>query len=327
MTCAIVATARNEGPFLLEWLAHHLAIGFDKIFVATNDCADGTDDLLRALGGRFPVFHLDNSEPLAGHTFQRSAVKRWLADPRIADQDWVLHCDIDEFLNLKHADRTIHDFVADYDDCDAVMVQWRLFGDGGRTFWDGGSVLDGFITCQEDPDMPGHKVLFRRASFDDVAPHAPKDPTKPLDALRVVTTEKHPLDPDVCIRDRGTTVPIPPEARTWHGACINHYMHKSQDLVSLGRVHRGDANGRPGLEKRTVGQARYQALNRNEAVDFSIQANRAARIGIMNAMMADPVIRSLHSAAQAWFADALLTTLPPAAECAAPAMPDRRATA
>jgi hypothetical protein len=129
--------------------------------------------------------------------------------------------------------------------------------------------------------------------------------------LRLVTTRKDALDPDVCFEKRGTTVPVPPDLRTWHGACMNHYMHKSQDLVTLGRLHRGDANGRRGLEKRTVGKARYEVLNRNEAVDFSIQANRDARIAIMNAMMSDPVIRSLHTAAQTWFANALLTTIVP----------------
>ncbi len=49
MRCAVLATMKNEGPFLLEWVAHHKALGFDDIVICTNDCADGTDAMVRRL--------------------------------------------------------------------------------------------------------------------------------------------------------------------------------------------------------------------------------------------------------------------------------------
>ena len=39
----IVTAMKNEGPFILEWAAYHLSIGFDRFLVYTNDCDDGTD--------------------------------------------------------------------------------------------------------------------------------------------------------------------------------------------------------------------------------------------------------------------------------------------
>lgn len=50
-TC-IVSTMKNEGPFILEWIAHHRAIGVDDFLIYTNDCTDGTDRLLDALARR-----------------------------------------------------------------------------------------------------------------------------------------------------------------------------------------------------------------------------------------------------------------------------------
>ena len=47
----IVACMRNEALFLVEWVAHHLAVGFDRIIVFTNDCDDGTDVMLQAMSG------------------------------------------------------------------------------------------------------------------------------------------------------------------------------------------------------------------------------------------------------------------------------------
>ena len=47
-----VLTVRNEGAFLLEWLAHHRACGFTDFLVFSNDCQDGTD----AIGQRMIVY-------------------------------------------------------------------------------------------------------------------------------------------------------------------------------------------------------------------------------------------------------------------------------
>ncbi|MGA1180601.1 MAG: glycosyltransferase family 2 protein [Marivivens sp.] len=51
---------KNEGPYILEWVAHHLAIGFGHFIVVTNDCEDGTDEILLALQQRGPVTHVIN---------------------------------------------------------------------------------------------------------------------------------------------------------------------------------------------------------------------------------------------------------------------------
>ena len=58
--CAIVTTMKDEGPFILEWLAYHRAIGFDDFLVYTNECSDGTDTLLELLQSKGIVQHRDN---------------------------------------------------------------------------------------------------------------------------------------------------------------------------------------------------------------------------------------------------------------------------
>ena len=46
---SILSTMKNEGPFILEWVAHHKALGFDNIVVCTNDCEDPTVEILKYL--------------------------------------------------------------------------------------------------------------------------------------------------------------------------------------------------------------------------------------------------------------------------------------
>ncbi|MFG1358490.1 glycosyltransferase family 2 protein [Xanthobacter pseudotagetidis] len=49
MKIAICAIVRDEAPYVLEWVAHHRALGFDHIFVFDNESRDGTSELLDSL--------------------------------------------------------------------------------------------------------------------------------------------------------------------------------------------------------------------------------------------------------------------------------------
>ena len=57
----IVTPMKNEGPFILEWVAHNLAIGADVIAIFSNDCTDGSDALLDRLDEMGKLRHFDNS--------------------------------------------------------------------------------------------------------------------------------------------------------------------------------------------------------------------------------------------------------------------------
>lgn len=38
---ALMSCVKDEGPFVVEFVAHHLVLGFDRIMMASNDCSDG----------------------------------------------------------------------------------------------------------------------------------------------------------------------------------------------------------------------------------------------------------------------------------------------
>ena len=126
--CTIIAVAKNEGMFLIEWIAHHLALGFDHIVVATNDCEDGSDKLLDAISIDFPVVHLDNSNVVTGCTIQKRGNRMCLNHKVVQESDWTLNIDIDEFLNIRSAMAQIKTFLKQYHDADAIALLWKLFG-------------------------------------------------------------------------------------------------------------------------------------------------------------------------------------------------------
>ena len=84
----LVATAKNEGPFLLEWVAHHLAIGFTDLVVYTNDCSDGTDDMLIRLEELGLAHHRRNVIP-EGLRPQPSALNYAQEEPVVCKSDLI----------------------------------------------------------------------------------------------------------------------------------------------------------------------------------------------------------------------------------------------
>ncbi len=94
---AAVLMARDEGINMLEWIAHHQAIGVQRIFVYTNDNVDGSDALLDALAAQ-DVITLIRHASAPGINVQVKVMQHALhLLPELRDYEWVLFLDADEF--------------------------------------------------------------------------------------------------------------------------------------------------------------------------------------------------------------------------------------
>lgn len=62
----LVGTAKNEGPYILEWVAHHLEVGFTDIALYQNDSDDLTHEIMRTLAGLGVIQYFPNPPGAAG---------------------------------------------------------------------------------------------------------------------------------------------------------------------------------------------------------------------------------------------------------------------
>lgn len=100
---------RDEAPYILEWVAHHRAIGFTDIMVFTNDCGDGTDHILDRLMDLHMVVHCPNPKavfPQIG-VWQVAALRYAAQFGLYRRADWVMTLDADEFLEIAVGDHTL----------------------------------------------------------------------------------------------------------------------------------------------------------------------------------------------------------------------------
>ncbi|WP_371155886.1 glycosyltransferase family 2 protein [Jannaschia sp. 2305UL9-9] len=162
----IISTMKNEAPFILEWLAHHRAIGFTDFLIYTNDCDDTTDPLLDRLQDRGLLTHQVNTVLKRGP--HKSALK-WARDHVLRHKaTWTLIADVDEFINIRSGDGSIQDLVRDLGpDTDVVSFPWKVFGNGGVDTFRDVPLTRQFTRCEPVPRRGGRtmrdvKTMFRK---------------------------------------------------------------------------------------------------------------------------------------------------------------------
>ena len=125
MHITAVTCVKNEGPFLLEWIAFHRLLGVSHFLFYSNDCSDATDHLLDELADQGIVQHLPN--PAEGRNYQMEALKDARKQDVVADADWVWIADVDEFPNIHVGDHSFPALIEACGDPQAISLNFQFF--------------------------------------------------------------------------------------------------------------------------------------------------------------------------------------------------------
>lgn len=190
MSVLAITCVRDEAPWLLDWIAHHAAHGFDHFLIASHDCTDGTDALLDALQETGLVTHLPFI-PTGDKAVQWQALKHLSDHPLYTGAELAMFFDVDEYLVLKEG-VTLRDLMAE--DVDGVPLRWHLFGSSRHSAWQDAPVTERFTQAAPDgmPVPLAHlfKTLHRPAAFDGLGVHRPKGKARWAFASGVKTPDK-----------------------------------------------------------------------------------------------------------------------------------------
>ncbi|WP_420328127.1 glycosyltransferase family 2 protein [Mameliella sp.] len=305
---ALAVCMRNEGIFVLEWLAHHRALGFDRVIVVTNNCTDGSDALLDALAAKGLVMHIAQEVP-AGASPQDSGMDLVLARARDHGITHVLHIDSDEFLAL--LDGTLADLLARTARADCVAIPWRAFGDSGVTDWTPGDLVTESNTMAEPRPVPREtktKCLFKLASFARATDHNPLDPQVP-DPV-VMTPDGELLDNRTLYNAKSARFRPHYIAARARSAQLFHYAIRSEDCFLM-KNDRGDGQGKQGAGKYHLNSAWHRAANRNEVEERRLADRAPALRATLADWRRDPAIAKAEAACHAWFRDTRARLLTP----------------
>ncbi|WP_299733520.1 glycosyltransferase family 2 protein [uncultured Tateyamaria sp.] len=291
--CAIVTTMKNEGPFILEWLAYHRSIGFDDIIVYTNDCTDGTDTMLEMLQAKGIVQHRINKFEDMGLKPQHAALQSAESEKVIKQAKWVTCIDVDEYVNIKVGDGTLDALFAAVPDANMISMTWRLFGNGNVHEYVDQPITEQFQMCAPELARKPHqawgfKTLFlTNGIFKKLGVHRPKG-LKPQfwDRINWVNGSGKPMPPDVYRNAwRSTT-----DTYGYDLVQLNHYAVRSAESFLVKRDR-----GRVNHVDRDQGLAYWFRMNNNAEAETSILSRLPRMKEELARLMADPDIAAAHA--------------------------------
>ncbi len=297
---ALVACMRNEGLFVLEWIAYHRTLGFDAIAIVTNECTDGSDLLLDRLAASGSLIHFRQTPP-PGTPPQDAGMDQVLPWARETGIDWILHIDSDEFLNIRAGNGRLPALMQNVGHADVVAIPWQMFGSAGQCDWTpGASVLRTFTRAEAGPTprRTKSKCMFRTRSFARATDHNPLDPL--IAAPVVVNPDGADLGNAALSRDRASRFRPYGRAASARTAAINHYAVKSDDLFLM-KNDRGDGQGKLANAKYHLGSKWHHQADRNEIQDTSILRHWPATERMLADMRADPAVARLEQECFDWF--------------------------
>lgn len=133
-TVALMAMGRGENQYAQEWVAHHLALGFDKIIIFDNN-REGEENFYCRIGNYVDAGQVEIE--LHPEPYGMIAAYQKTYNERGKDFDWLMALDFDEFLMLPEGE-DIHSFVERFAyTADVVKVNWMTYGDNGLVVNDG----------------------------------------------------------------------------------------------------------------------------------------------------------------------------------------------
>ncbi len=288
-----ITPMKNEGPFILEWLAYHRAIGVTDFLIYSNDCTDGTDQMLDLCHAKGLIEHRDNPFRETGDGPQRAALFDAYATDLAEQCDWIIAIDADEFINVHAGNGTLEALFEAVPDATMISMTWRLFGNANIAKYQDRPLIEQFDKAAEKMTRKPHqawgfKTLFRNLGhYKKVGVHRPKG-LRPefIDAITWVNGSGKEM-PKTILRDgwRSNAATVGYDLVT-----MNHYAVRSAESFLVKRDR-----GRAYHVNRDLGLNYWFRMNHNATLDTSISTKFDRFHAERNRLLSDPEIAAMHA--------------------------------
>lgn len=145
MRVALICIVRNENPYLREFIAHYLELGFHKIFICDNGQLNEPSplDVIAEFAPRVEVLNYRN-KPHPQNLAYTECYARYKTK-----FDWLAFFDCDEFLILKH-DKKITTYLTRFPKtAQLITFNWQTMTDNGLLRYENKPLMQRFTQPME----------------------------------------------------------------------------------------------------------------------------------------------------------------------------------
>ncbi|MCF6232650.1 MAG: FkbM family methyltransferase [Rhodobacteraceae bacterium] len=287
----ITTCMKDEGPFILEWLAWHKSIGIDNYVIFTNDCTDGTDLLLDRLDQMGELRHLPNPALATKATAFQQYVLAYT--PHLSEfkrADLYISMDVDEFINIRIGAGHMDDLLAKTGPFDALSISELNHGSNNMEAFEPGLMTEQFPGHQRETPGPaksrrGVKTIVRLGDkLEYIRNHRP-DLRHDAGAVTWLDGSGNPLESlHRDANENGLDV-----RGTYDYLVLDHFPLRSLNSY-LVKMYRGDVV----VANKMVSQRYWRMRNRNYEPTSGFSRQQSGFRKKLAALMQDKVLAQLH---------------------------------
>jgi hypothetical protein len=293
----IVGCMKNEAPYIVEWVAYHRAMGIDNFLIYTNGCEDGTTEILDRLQ-EMGVLQHRNNDGWKGNSPQQYALNQALKEPVIKNAEWIIHIDVDEFMNVRCGNGCVQDFLDAVPDATNVAMTWRLFGHNGVTKLSDDFVIDQFDTCApkfcpKPHTVWGFKTMFKNiGAYEKISCHRPNKLDDAFtDRVKWVNGSGKDMTKEVAKNGWRSSK----KSIGYDLLQLNHYALRSAESFLIKRQR-----GRALHVDRSIGINYWIRMDWSDFRDITIKRNVPRLRAEYDRLMQDDVLRRWHKTGLDW---------------------------
>jgi len=155
---SVVATIKNEGRYLREWIEFQRLVGVEQVYLYDNGSTDNTNEVVAAYVAEGFVITIPwrTFDVKAHAQLQSYAHALCNFGPQFR---WMAFIDLDEFVFPVTA-RNLVDVLSGYEDCPSLCVPRFSFGFSGHAAPLAGLTIENYTARAPYPPVPAHKKLI-----------------------------------------------------------------------------------------------------------------------------------------------------------------------
>lgn len=123
----VVAIFKNESHILQEWINHYINEGINKFFLIDNESTDDYQNILTPyIKNEIVELIKDSTPPEQNELYNKHFLEK------CREYEWVMVCDLDEFVYARNGVKTISDFLKNLNcKIQRIRIPWKIFGSSG----------------------------------------------------------------------------------------------------------------------------------------------------------------------------------------------------
>lgn len=304
----LVGIMKNEGPYVLEWVAHHLAVGFGNILIFSNDCDDQTDRILDRLDEMQLVKHCPNPKGVFAQlgVWQVAALRYATLFNMYIDAQWVLTVDVDEFLEITPGDHRLDDLFDQSPAFDLMSFTVVGYNSSNIKHIGDGSVQGQFLQPQMDIKQLDSADSKKKAAVKTLMRNGIDGAMFRNHRPKINNFSK---SDGIWLNGAGRSMPpeftdqkvnLHPAEKSLGLAHVNHHSLRSMESF-LVKADRGDAvtEGRMGLDDAHISKVMTYWKERNVGLEVAKRSPKrpAGYDAIYTKLASDPALKAMHEKA------------------------------